>query len=59
MPYGKVAEDIRRKLANGEINREEAQAFESSLDEYGLCQPYKIGKVRGSLRNRRFKVIEK
>lgn len=59
MPYGKVAEEIRRKLANGEINREEAQAFESSLDDYGLCQPMKVGKVKGSLRSRRFKVIEK
>lgn len=59
MPYGKVAEEIKRKLANGDIDITEAQAFESSLDEYGLCLPQKTGKVKGSLRNRRFKVEEK
>lgn len=59
MPYGRVAEEIKRKLANGEIDPVQAQAFESTLDEYGLCEPKSIGKVKGSLRNRKFKVISK
>lgn len=59
MPYGKVAEEIKRKLADGEINPIEAAAFERSLDEYGLCEPAKLGKVKGSIRLRKFSVIER
>lgn len=66
MPYGKIAEEIKRKIENGEINPKngeinpkEAGAFDVMLDEYGLCIPKKVGKIKGSLRTRKFKVIER
>lgn len=59
MPYGKVVEDINRKVKNGEIDPVEAEAFIRELDTYGFCNPEKVAKATVSLRRRKINVVEK
>lgn len=59
MPYGKIAEEVNRKIKNGEIDPEEAQAFIRELDKYGICNPEKTGKLRVNLRERKVTVVER